>query len=162
MRCSEPGGSVAVAIVASPAPGDLSARALSSTRVELTWAAPSMEGVAGIIVQRWSAERGVWVELDEAPFIGTRGTNGNLSPETLYRYRVASVNAQGERSPFSNEAQVTTPAAFQNYKVVDLTAAIAETVLTQHPVSNPLTNSGWHNYDVRRTQFFPRSGEGSE
>jgi fibronectin type 3 domain-containing protein len=89
------------------APSNLTATAISGTRVDLTW------------VDNASIESGfkVYRSTDNINFtlLGTTGanvttyTNGSPQPGTTYYYRVLAYDSGGAQSPPSNTVSVTTP-----------------------------------------------------
>ena len=95
-------------------PFSLTARAVGTSRIDLSWSAPRNTGGAPILgyqVEAWSNERRTW-------HIIRRNTNSpsptfsdlNLEPATTRRYRVSAINRAGT-GPASNVAQATTEAA---------------------------------------------------
>ena len=96
------------------APFSLTARAVGTSRIDLSWSAPRNTGGAPILgyqVEAWSNERRTWNTI-------RRNTNStspifsdlNLEPATTRRYRVSAINRAGPGPP-SNVAQATTEAA---------------------------------------------------
>ena len=88
-------------------PGSLTATAVSSSRIDLSWQDNNIHET-GFRVQRRQAGASLWLP------IGTTGANatafldvGLLLPGTRYRYRVQAFN-ESESSVFSNEAAATT------------------------------------------------------
>ncbi len=85
-----------------PAPTNLTATAISSTQINLTWTAVYLDSgvVAGYIIFRGGVQ------------IGTSVTNSysntGLSPSTTYTYTVAAYNNAGNTSGQSNQASATT------------------------------------------------------
>jgi glucose/arabinose dehydrogenase len=84
-------------------PTNLSASAISSSQVDLSWTASTDDrGVAGYRIYR-----------DETQ-VGTSATasfrDGGLAPSTTYSYRVAAVDTAGNLSPRSTAVTATTPA----------------------------------------------------
>lgn len=82
-------------------PGNVSGAALSTTQINLTWSVSTDNvGVAGYRIYRNGAE------------IGTRSvptfSDGGLTPDTLYSYRVAAYDAAGNLSAQSAAASVRT------------------------------------------------------
>lgn len=91
-----------------PAPSNVFAAALASTRVRVTWTDTS-QNEAGFTVERGPTATGPW----QPPFMvfansGSYNDTG-LAPATTYFYRVASYNAGGPPS-YAAPVSVTTPA----------------------------------------------------
>src|SRR6266540_2144213 len=85
-------------------PTGLTASAVSSSQINLSWAASSDNvGVSGYRVFR----NGVQIATTSA----TSFTNTGLSPSTTYTYAVAAFDAAGNLSAQSSPASATTPAA---------------------------------------------------
>ncbi len=104
-------------------PGGLTARAVSSSRIDLRWQ-DNNSNETGFRVQR--RQEGAWLWLT----VGTTAANatgfvdvGLLLPGTRYRYRVQAFN-QTESSVFSNEAATTTlsGASAQDSWIIDTMA----------------------------------------
>jgi hypothetical protein len=92
-------------------PADLSATALNSSQVQLSWS-PSTDnvGVAGYDVLRGGAVIG--------KAIGTSYLDSGASPSTSYSYTVQAFDAAANLSPPSDPAGVTTPAASTSPPVI--------------------------------------------
>ena len=90
-------------LVAPNAPTDVSATALSSRRVRVTWTPPP----ASHEVQSFEIERSGLVVATVAGDVSAFEDSA-LEPGTHYPYRVRAINAAGE-SPWSAAASVTTP-----------------------------------------------------
>lgn len=86
------------------APDNLVANALSSTRVQLTWADNS-DDETGFRIER-SQNGGPFLNVGTVGPNVTTFINSDLSVATSYSYRVAAVSAVGQ-SPYSNIANVT-------------------------------------------------------
>src|SRR5467141_3979599 len=112
------------------APTGLTASAVSSSQINLSWAASSDNvGVSGYRVFRNGAQI--------APTSATSFTNTGLSPSTTYTYAVAAVDAAGNLSARSSPASATTPAA------PDTTPPSVPTGLTASAVSSSQINLSW-------------------
>jgi len=82
-------------------PGGLSATAVSSSAISLSWSASTDEvGVQGYTVYRNGAEL--------ASVAGTTFSDSGLSPDTPYQYTVSAYDAAGNRSAQSASASATT------------------------------------------------------
>jgi hypothetical protein len=89
-------------------PGNLSATTVSSSEVDLSWAAPSA-GVIGYNIYRGTSASGESATpLNATPVTGTAYQDTAVSPLTTYYYVVRAVYAAGLSDP-SNEASATTP-----------------------------------------------------
>jgi parallel beta-helix repeat protein len=85
-------------------PGTLSATAVSSSRVDLSWGASSDNvGVTGYEIFRNGS-------LLQSVGAVTSYSDTTVSPSTTYSYQVRARDAAGNRSGFSNTATATTPA----------------------------------------------------
>ena len=95
------------------APTGLTARAVGTARIDLSWNAPRNTGGAPIrtyLIQAWSDTFDKWQPIRHHPAsAGTTFSDLNLQPATTRRYRVAAINAAGTGS-FSNTARATTEA----------------------------------------------------
>ena len=94
-------------------PGDLTATAVGSSAIDLSWSAPTNPGSSGIIGYRieWSRTRtatGVWTDL-EANTGNTRTTyrDTGLAPNTERYYRVSAINSFATGAPSSIEGAIT-------------------------------------------------------
>ncbi|PYR28977.1 MAG: hypothetical protein DMF98_01360, partial [Acidobacteria bacterium] len=111
-------------------PTGLTASAVSSSQIKLSWAASSDNvGVSGYRVYRGGTQI--------ATTSATSFTNTGLSPSTTYTYAVAAFDAAGNLSAQSSPASATTPAA------PDTTPPSAPTGLTASAVSSSQINLSW-------------------
>jgi len=97
------------------APRALTATAVGSSAIDLSWSAPTNPGSSGIIGYRieWSSTRtatGVWTDL-EANTGNTRTTyrDTGLAPNTERYYRVSAINSFATGAPSSIEGAITEP-----------------------------------------------------
>src|SRR6267143_1734098 len=112
------------------APTGLTASAVSSSQINLSWTASSDNvGVSGYRVFRNGAQI--------ATTSATSFTNTGLSPSTTYTYAVAAFDAAGNLSARSSPASATTPAA------PDTTPPSVPTGLTTNAVSSSQINLSW-------------------
>ena len=95
------------------APVGLTARAVGTARIDLSWSAPRNTGGAPIFGYRIEAsddERRTWrIIRRNTNSKGTTFSDVNLQPATTRYYRVAAINTAGT-GPFSNFASATTEA----------------------------------------------------
>src|SRR5216110_2187518 len=111
-------------------PTGLRATAVSSSQINLSWAASSDNvGVSGYRVFRDGAQI--------ATTSATSFPNTGLSPSTTYSYTVAAFDAAGNLSAQSSPASATTPAA------PDTTPPSVPTGLTASAVSSSQINLSW-------------------
>ena len=92
-------------------PTDLSATAVSSSGIDLTWRDNSTNET-GFLVQFRLGDSAEWLEVGTTVANATTFSSGGLSPGFAYRYRVRAFN-DTESSAFSNEAVATTQAGSQ-------------------------------------------------
>src|SRR5690242_10270690 len=103
--------SVNISSTAPQSPTNLSATAISSSQVNLSWSAPSDNGgsaITGYMIERSQDNGNTWTTI--IPNTGSTSTtysNTGLSPSTTYTYRVSAINSIGTSSP-SNTAIATT------------------------------------------------------
>ncbi|MBN1669383.1 MAG: fibronectin type III domain-containing protein, partial [Kiritimatiellae bacterium] len=88
------------------APGNLTAEALSASRIRLTWQDNSANEDTFKIDRRVSGTS-VWVGIAKPAVDATVFTDSGLSANTHYYYMVKAANAGGD-SPYSNTADATT------------------------------------------------------
>lgn len=102
---SAPASATTPAFPPPPPPEDLSATAMSSTQINLTWSAPAASDtpIAGYSVYRGDELLGF--------VVGTTFADTGLSPGTTYTYTVASVDDRSLEGEPSEEISATTDAA---------------------------------------------------
>ena len=88
------------------APRELTARAVSPTRVDLRWADASLE--TGYRIERRLDGTSEWVKIGTAPANATTFSDLKASPGRTYIYRVRGFNDIGS-GPWSNNAVARTP-----------------------------------------------------
>lgn len=122
---------------APTAPTDLTATAMSSTLISLTWTASTDNvAVTGYLVERCQGA-GCSVFTQIGTPTTTSYNENDRAPSTVYRYRVRARDAVPNYSSYSSIATATTPAAG------DTTAPTAPTGLTATPVSSSQINLTW-------------------
>lgn len=89
-------------------PTGLTATALSSTSVRLTWTDASSNESGFKIERRINAAIQPWSRIATVGAGVTTYTNTGLTAATSYRYRIRSYNSAGH-SPYTSEVTVTTP-----------------------------------------------------
>lgn len=87
------------------APQNLTATAVSTTQIKLTWTAVAT--ATSILIQR-SLDGTNWTSLTTVAGNLTDYTDSGLTPNTRYYYRIQGTNTTGT-GPFSNPANATTP-----------------------------------------------------
>jgi fibronectin type 3 domain-containing protein len=118
-------------------PSNLTATAVSSSQVNLSWtAATDNVGVAGYQVERCSGT-GCSTFTQLATPTGTVYSDTGLTASTVYSYRVRAADGAGNLSGYSNTVTATTQAA------VDNTPPSQPTNLTATSVSSSQINLSW-------------------
>jgi hypothetical protein len=131
---------------AAPAtPGSLTATAVSSSRIDLSWTA-SAGSVQWYRIQRRLATGGSYAVIDSVAGGTTRYEDRNLLPLTGYQYRVQACGAGG-CSGWSNEASATTLAAPPPGVPADVTATRISSTQVEVSWKAP---GGQTRYEVRR------------
>ncbi len=112
------------------APGSLSATAVSSSQINLSWAASTDNvGVSGYIVERCLGSACSNFAQIAAP-TGTTYSNTGLASNTAYRYRVLAKDAAGNQSAYSVIATATTLSGV-SVSVAPATASLSASQTTQ-------------------------------
>jgi len=97
------------------APGTLTASALSSTRIDLSWqpATDDSGTVAQYLIERCSGSPCTFAQIATVGGATTSYSNTGLSPSTAYSYRVRAQDGAPVPNvgPYSNTATATTPSA---------------------------------------------------
>jgi hypothetical protein len=89
------------------APSELTATAVSSCQVNLSWTDNSINDF-GFYIERKAGQNGAYARVASISLINNNHTDTmGLQPSTSYYYRVCSHNSLG-KSPYSNEVSVTT------------------------------------------------------
>jgi chitodextrinase len=119
------------------APGTLSATAVSTSQINLSWgAATDNVGVTSYLVERCqSAGCSNFTQITTTT--GTTFNNTGLTAATSYSYRVRATDAANNPGPFSNVASATTQAA------PDTTPPSAPGTLTVTAVSTSRIDLSW-------------------
>ena len=93
-------------------PGTLTATAVSSGEVDLSWGASTDVGVSGYLIERCQgASCSNFTQIAAPAGTGTSYKDTSVSASTSYSYRVRATDAAGNLSAYSNTASATTPAA---------------------------------------------------
>ncbi len=104
------------------APGSLSAAAVSSSRIDLTWSASSDNvGVAGYRVLRSTTSGGPYSQVGTSSL--TSYSDPTVSAGTAYYYVVRAYDAAGNVGPNSGQASATTPPTSSGGLIIDPTLA---------------------------------------
>jgi hypothetical protein len=116
------------------APGSLNASAVSYRRISLTWADNS-SNETGFRIERAldnAGSSGTYSLVASVPANSTSCSNGDLTAETRYHYRICAYNSAGNSS-YSNEVNAVTPEQtvpdtqiIADHTVVDLYADIPQ------------------------------------
>jgi fibronectin type 3 domain-containing protein len=119
------------------APGTLTATAISSGEIDLSWgAATDNVGVTGYDVERCSgASCTTFTQIAATSGSGTTYKDTAVSPNTSYTYRVRAFDAAGNQGPYSNTAGDTTPS--------DTTPPTQPGTLTANAVSGSEVDLSW-------------------
>src|SRR5207249_1543929 len=119
-------------------PTNLTARAVSSSEIDLRWTAPSDLGgliLTGYKIQRSTDGGSSWSTIvSNTGSTATAYSNTGLAPSTTYTYRVFAITPLVTSSP-SNTASATTAS--------NITAPHPPTGLTATAVSSSQINLGW-------------------
>ncbi|MYC80620.1 MAG: hypothetical protein F4X19_00830 [Acidobacteria bacterium] len=91
------------------APSNLTATAVSSSQVRLTWR-ENFDNETGFGIQRRREDSDEWVAVGTTAANATTFLDGGLEPATTYHFRVRAISNLGP-STFSNRAMATTPVA---------------------------------------------------
>lgn len=95
---------------APSAPANLVAKAVSSSRINLSWSAPTVNGgssITGYKIERSTDNGTTWATI--SPNAGkTAYSDTRLSSNTTYTYRVSAINSVGTSDP-SDTSSATTP-----------------------------------------------------
>lgn len=87
-------------------PGNLSAEAISGSRLTLSWT-DQAGNETGFKIERKTGAGGTFAQIATVAENATSFQDAGLSAATLYYYRVRATNSLGD-SPYSNEASATT------------------------------------------------------
>lgn len=123
-------------------PNSLTATALSTTQVKLTWQPNTEPDLAGYIIYR------DYVEIARVGAGDTSYTDIGLSPNTTYTYGIKAYNIWGVISDMSNAATVTTPPS-----ILAAPQGLTATALAYNQVQlnwQPNTDSGLAGYIIYR------------
>jgi hypothetical protein len=97
-------------ILAPAAPSELSAKALSDSKISLSWHDNS-DNETGFIIERKSGA-GAFMQLVQRPQNSIAHIDSNLTAETTFTYRIKAIHSIGS-SAYSNESTVMTLKAAQ-------------------------------------------------
>lgn len=105
-------------VIAPIAPGNLTAAAISSTKIQLSWVDRSLNET-NFVIQRATSASGPFTTIATTGANVTTYTNVGLTAGTTYYYRLRTENAAGS-SAYSNIAQAKTLTAFASSENEDL------------------------------------------
>ena len=122
------------------APGTVSASAVSSSEIDLSWAAATDNiGVTGYQLFRCQGSSCTsFAQVGTAS--GTTFNDTGLAAVTSYSYQVRALDAAGNQGPFSNTATATTPAS-ATYSIGGTVSGVSGTVVLQNNGGNDLSLS---------------------
>src|SRR2546429_577588 len=97
-----------IAVVLLQPPSNLTAQAISSSKINLSWTASSSLLFTGYKIERSTDGGSTWSNLvSSTGSTATTYSNTGLASGTTYTYRVSAINGVGTSSP-SNVASATT------------------------------------------------------
>ena len=128
---------------ASPAaaPSGLTATAVSSSQINLTWSDNS-SNETGFKIERKTGSGGTYTQIATVGANVVSYSSTGLAPNTTYFFRVRATNAGGD-SAYSNEANATTPNA----------APAAPSALAATAISTSQINLSWTDNASNETGF---------
>ncbi|HEU5488488.1 MAG TPA: fibronectin type III domain-containing protein [Candidatus Nitrosotalea sp.] len=141
-------------------PTGLSATAVSSSEIDLSWTAPSNDGgsaITGYDIERSTDSGSTWNTLvANTGSSSTAYSDTGLTPSTAYTYRVSAINSVGNSSP-SNTASATTSSgtvATVPQPPTGLTATVASSSEIDLSWTAPANNGGAAitGYMIERSQ----------
>ncbi len=124
-------------------PTGLTATAISSSQINLSWTAPANNGgsaITGYKIERSTNAGSTWTILANIGNTTTYSDTG-LAASTAYTYRVSAINAIGTGSP-SNTASATTQSATAPQPPTGLTATAASPSQINLSWTAPSSNGG--------------------
>ncbi len=98
-----------ISAVVPATPSNLTATAISSSHIDLSWTDNSA-GETGFKIERKTGASGTYSQIATVDANVTTHSDTGLDPATTYYYRVRAYNTAGD-SGYSNEASATTQAA---------------------------------------------------
>jgi fibronectin type 3 domain-containing protein len=101
---------MSTALAGLSAPSDLTATAVSSDTIRLSWTEAN-KTESGFSVERSQGTEGAFVKIGTAPKNATAYEDRALAASTTYCYRVQATARKGAPSPYSDVACATTPDA---------------------------------------------------
>jgi predicted phage tail protein len=122
------------------APTGLTASAVSSSQINLTWS--NVAGETGYLIERSPNGSSSWTQIATTAANVTTYSNTGLNPSMTYYYRVRATNAGGN-SAYSNSASATTQASVPN----------APSNLTYTILSNTSVRLNWLDNSTNETGF---------
>ena len=125
------------------APDNLTATAVSSSQINLTWQSKS-PNETGFKIERAASSSGPWTQIATVGANITTYSNTGLTPSTTYYYRVCAYDTAGNSS-YSNTASATTQSGG--------TVPITPSNLTASAISSSQINLTWQDNSTNETGF---------
>jgi hypothetical protein len=135
---------------APAAPSSLSATAVSTNQINLSWV-NNATNATGIVIQRSAGSATNFAQLATLASTATSYSDTILSAGTTYYYQVAATNSYGS-SPWSNQTNATTPMLPAAPSSLSATAAVA---------TNNQISLSWVNNATNATGIVIQSSTGS-
>lgn len=125
------------------APTGLTATAVSSSQIDLSWSAPIDDGgypITGYMIERSVDNGATWsTVVANTGNTATTYSNTGLSPNTTYTYRVYAINSVGTSAP-SNTASATTQATSTAKAIVLNNVQATSDTVSSSPYQITLSN----------------------
>ncbi|CUR52276.1 exported protein of unknown function [Nitrosotalea devaniterrae] len=138
-----------VATTAPQPPTSLSANAISSSQINLSWNAPSNNGnsaITGYEIQRSDNGGTTWSVISQnTGSASTVYSDTGLNPSTTYTYRVYAINAIGTSSA-SNTASATTLVQIHNLTITQSGLVVSDSLTNETMTKDQLlaNQQFWH------------------
>jgi len=127
-------------------PTGLTATAISSSQINLSWTAPNNNGgssITGYKIEQSTDSGSTWnVIVSNTGSTGTTYSNTGLSPSTTYTYRVSTINSVGTSSPSSISSATTNTQLFPPQPPTNLSATAVSSSQINLSWNAPSNNGG--------------------